>query len=148
MPLKAGEFESPSAASSYRRWLVWLLELVIWDGLLPFLVLWTPKLLRFFAGPPANGRPFGVVELVSLAVPVAGFTYRFVIGMTAIKRNGFLWQRLVFVVGLCLLALAETAFILIEGDPRVPDDPMVVCAPLYLMYFFLMAVAFLPVRPE
>lgn len=140
------------AAPKPRPYRDWLVHLLTWDALLPILVLATAEGLWQMAPPvePA-ARKMQVVEVVALGLGVVGFTLRFVWGARRLAAQDAIWQWVPFVLGLMVLALAETAFLLIRGNTAVPGDAWATTRPLFYAYFALMAVAFTPtpnVQPD
>jgi hypothetical protein len=61
---------------------VWILRLVAWDGLLPCVVLLSPRLVEFLL---PNRR--GAIELTGVILPIAGFFFRVYVGRRHISSN-------------------------------------------------------------
>jgi len=127
------------------RYTDWILSTLCWDGALPIAVVSLPN--RIMLAWP--GRP-GLVQVIALLIPITAF---FVRGAHGFKRNRAgqfrLWQTAMFVIGILLLALWETTFILFTGMPNIAQhsDWYILWA-LYSAYVISMAIAFFPMKVQ
>jgi hypothetical protein len=119
----------------------WLITIFYWDGALPLAAVAIPKLILSIFPPNEE-----LVQVIAIVIPVIAFFLRGAHGYRCHRNRTFrLWQTALFVAGILLLALWETAFILFIGMQNIAlDSDWFVLGVLYVVYLALMAVAFFP----
>ena len=126
---------------------LWFGRVLAFDGILPLVIWFAPWLVSIVL----PNRP-GVIEVLSVCLPVMGFLVRYITGRSLIRANECshqfrLVQNVLLGLGLVLLALIDCVVVLIYVMPRgallKPDDWLVM-AGLGTVYFMLMAGAMLP----
>ena len=126
---------------------LWFGRVLAFDGILPLVIWFAPWLVSIVL----PNRP-GVIEVLSVFLPVMGFLIRYITGRSLIRANECsppfrLVQNVLLGLGLVLLALIDCVVVLIYVMPRgallKPDDWLVM-AGLGTVYFMLMAGAMFP----
>lgn len=140
-----GEIEVEQQSVPFGQWL-WLI--LAWDGILPFLVVGLPLLVRW-AWPAAHG----LKEFVCIALPIVAFLFRLGIGLIHISRNrcgpwmrksqGIVLFFAVFFFVVVDIMLIESQDIAMRGI-RLQSSEKLVIAALYLGYLMKMAFALYP----
>ena len=128
----------------------WLMRLVAWDGIVPWMIWCFPFLIRWvFPG----WR--GAVELSAIILPVLGLLIRLVIGVQAIQINycSPTWraaQRVALIIGLLVLGLIDGVMIishlLPQGFPIATWNDRIVWICLGVVYLSAMLFAWYPGR--
>lgn len=140
-----GDFEVEQQAVPFGQWL-WLI--FAWDGILPFIVVGLPMLVRW-AWPAAHG----LKEFVCIVLPIVAFFFRLAIGLIHISRNRCgPWMRqsqrvvlffAVFFFVVFDIMLIESQDIAMRRIRMQPSEQMVIAA-VYLAYLMIMAFALYP----
>lgn len=140
-----GDIEVEKRSVPFGQWL-WLI--FAWDGVLPFIVVGLPMLVRW-AWPAAHG----LKEFVCIVLPIVAFFFRFAIGLIHISRNRCgTWMRTsqrvvlffaVFFFVVFDIMLIESQDIAMQGIRMRPSEQLFI-ATLYLSYLMIMAFALYP----
>ena len=108
---------------------LWFGRVLAFDGILPLVIWFAPWLVSIVL----PNRP-GVIEVLSVFLPVMGFLVRYITGRSLIRANECsqqfrLVQNVLLGLGLVLLALIDCVVVLIYVMPRgallKPDDWLV-----------------------
>ncbi len=127
---------------------LWLLRVLMWDGLLPAGVVLVPTFVEFRF---PNNR--GAIELTALALPSVGLLIRLWIGRRFIAANHCTvsvrkLQFCALFLGIFLLAFLEGVLILTHVMPSgalfVHQTDVVIFAMLFSTYLLLMSIAMYP----
>ena len=130
----------------------WLLRILTWDTLLPACVGLVPHGVEFLF--PSHR---GVMEVVSVTLPIVAFLLRLRAGMRQIDSNRCSeavrsFQLITFVLGILPLVLVDCFMILSHLMPKgalfATKDELLVWASLFAIYLTCMAVAMYPGPPE
>lgn len=129
---------------------LWLRHVVVWDGILPIVVLAAP-----FAIAALLPNRQGLLELTALGLPVAAFFIRYGVGRVHIASNNCSStfrqvQFCVFFLGIVLLVFIDCAVILSHAMPPgamfATDADRKIWAILVGIYLAAMFVAMYPGR--
>ncbi len=141
---------SPTRTTIIRRvpYGSWLLSLVAWDGILPVVVLFAPRLVKTLF---PNQRQ--AMEITGALLPVAAFFVRFFVAKRHINSNRCTrltrWIQLATLcVAILVLLLIDTMLILADDLPNgalfaTPDD-VTLFVVMVVMYLSCMAFALYP----
>jgi hypothetical protein len=128
----------------------WFIRVVSWDAVLPFCLLFVPKLIEL--GFP-NQR--GVMEVTAVTVPIAAFLLRIRAGWRHIMTNRCSdvvqhLQFFVFCLGILPLVLLDCFMILSHLMPQgallSTNADFIVLAIVFAIYLTLMTIAMYPGR--
>jgi hypothetical protein len=122
----------------------WLLTVLTWDGVLPACVALIPAGIKLIL---PNNR--GIIEVISVTLPIAAFLLRFRAGKRRIDTNGCseavrIVQMCIFVLGILALVLVDCFLILTNVMPQGAEMSLVVSVALLAPYLAIMAVAMYP----
>jgi hypothetical protein len=128
--------------------IAWLLAVALWDGLLPVGIVLLPALVQLVV--PNRREP---IEVIAVAVPIAGFFVRIWSGTKRIRANhcspGFQTLQLyVFGLGVLQLFVFDAVVILSHIMPAAAFGPgdYLIFAALWGVYYLLMLFAMYPGR--
>lgn len=130
----------------------WLFRFITWDGLLPVVILVVPTIIEALL---PNRR--GAIELAAVTLPIAALLFRFAVGRRHISSNNCgrrvrQFQYLALGVGLLVLVLIDAIMILSHVMPKgelfADKRDRFVCAVIFSLYLFLMAIAMYPGRTK
>lgn len=125
----------------------WLFRLFAWDGLLPLSIWMTPVVLQLLF--PNNNH---VIEITAIALPIAAFWVRYVVGRRYIRANGCgpimrRFQTVIFCAAIFLLVLIDSLMILFQEFAKGPFldlEALVIMSVPYSIYLCAMAFALYP----
>lgn len=128
------------------RYRQWLLQLFVWDGLLPLLIINFAVLLSILIP-----KPRWIVDLAAVFIPIIGFFVRMRVAYAYAEENqsnGF--QYFAFWIALFLLMLLDAVLILFLHDPRIAGNrDWNIWLMLYSTYLLIIGFALFPFdRPE
>jgi hypothetical protein len=126
-------------AELYRNW---VLTIFCWDGLLPVVVILLPVGLKFILP-----RWPVVGAIAGLLLPVTALSVRVVVGFIRLRSgHSFLWQLIVFLVGISTLFLVEAFWLndLTMPGPKINQPTLLL--QMFLFYLLMMTFSLFPAR--
>jgi hypothetical protein len=121
-------------AELYRNW---VLTIFCWDGLLPVVVILLPVCLKIIMP-----RLPVIAGVAGILVPLTALSIRVVVGFKRLLRGqSYLWQLIVFLVGISILFLVEAFWLndLVMPGPKISQPTLL--SQMFLFYLLMMTIS-------